>query len=61
MVLPADTTTLAARMCTLAVEPGLRVAMAVTTSRIAAAKGHARYAEDFKRFVDRVLSMPRTS
>ncbi len=54
-----DAVLLGDRMAGLAKDPQRRAQMAEAAASIAAAKSHEAYAEDFERFVEGVLSMPR--
>jgi glycosyltransferase involved in cell wall biosynthesis len=54
-----DPTALAERMSALALDETARSSMGLHASQMAAAKGHDRYASDFERFVDAVLTSPR--
>src|SRR5262249_54011961 len=59
VVPPADVEALRGRMAALAEDSALRRRMGATAFDLTSTKGHARYAEDFERFVDLVLSSPR--
>jgi glycosyltransferase involved in cell wall biosynthesis len=54
-----DAVSLRERMADLAKDPKLRAQMGEAAASIVAAKGHEGYAEDFERFVEGVLHMPR--
>ncbi len=59
-VVPAgDSDALAERMRSFALDGSARASMGVQAGKMAAAKGHDRYASDFERFVDAVLTSPR--
>jgi glycosyltransferase involved in cell wall biosynthesis len=58
VVPPAAVAPMRDRMLTLAKDEQLRRRMGETAFELARTKGHVRYAEDFERFVDRVLSSP---
>jgi glycosyltransferase involved in cell wall biosynthesis len=55
----ADRAALTARMAELAADPGRRASMGEAAAQLAATRNHSGYAEDFERFVEGVLSMPR--
>jgi glycosyltransferase involved in cell wall biosynthesis len=59
VVPPANPRLLAERMREIAVNPAATLRMGNAAAAIAGARGHERYAEDFERFVERVLMMPR--
>jgi glycosyltransferase involved in cell wall biosynthesis len=59
VVRPADPELLADRMRRIAMDPGATRRMGEAAVEIASARGHDRYADDFERFVERVLMMPR--
>ncbi len=61
VVPPSFPAMLADRMRTLALDPDATCRMGESAARIASARGHDRYADDFERFVERVLTMPRAS
>ena len=54
-----DAGLLADRMAALAKDPQRRARMGEAAASLVAAKSHEGYAEDFERFVERVLAMPR--
>lgn len=54
-----DAVALGDRMATLANEPQLRAKMGGAAAATAATRSHEVYAEDFERFVEGVLAMPR--
>ncbi len=58
VVPPADAQALAERMAELAREPALRRRLGACGRRLAAERGHDRWAGDFERFVERLLAMP---
>jgi glycosyltransferase involved in cell wall biosynthesis len=59
VVPPANPELLADRMRMIAMDPGASRRMGAAAAAIASARGHDRYADDFERFVERVLAMPR--
>jgi glycosyltransferase involved in cell wall biosynthesis len=59
VVATRDAALLGDRMAGLAKDPKLRAQMGKAAASIVATKSHEAYAEDFERFVERVLSMPR--
>jgi glycosyltransferase involved in cell wall biosynthesis len=59
VVPPADPELFADRMRMIAENPGATRRMGEAAAAIASARGHDRYANDFERFVERVLTMPR--
>jgi glycosyltransferase involved in cell wall biosynthesis len=59
VVHPGDPEELADRMRMLALDVDAVRRMGAAASAIASSQGHQRYAEDFERFVERVLKMPR--
>lgn len=56
---PANPELLAERMRTMALDAGVTQGMADAAVAIASARGHGRYADDFERLVEQVLTMPR--
>ena len=59
VVPPGDPIVLADRMRMIAVDPGSTRRMGEAAAAIAGTRGHDRYADDFERFVERVLTLPR--
>jgi glycosyltransferase involved in cell wall biosynthesis len=59
VVTPGDPGMLSARMRMVAESPEDAVRMGEAAAAIAATRGHDRYADDFERMVERVLTMPR--
>jgi glycosyltransferase involved in cell wall biosynthesis len=59
VVPPADSELLADRMRMIALDPSAARQMGEAAAAIASARGHDRYADDFERFVEQVLTMPR--
>lgn len=59
VVPPADPEVLADRMRMIAVDPSATRRMGEAAATIASARGHDRYADDFERFAERVLTMPK--
>jgi glycosyltransferase involved in cell wall biosynthesis len=59
VVPPADPEALADRMRTLALDEAGTRRMGAAAREIASSLGHERYADDFERFVERVMKMPR--
>lgn len=59
IVPPANSKLLADRMRIIAVDPNGTRRMGEAAVAIASTRGHDRYADDFERFVERVLMMPR--
>lgn len=60
VVPPANPQLLADRMRIIALDPSGTRTMGEAAAVIASARAHDRYADDFERFVERVLTMPRT-
>jgi glycosyltransferase involved in cell wall biosynthesis len=58
VVPPANSELLADRMRMIAADPSATRRMWEAAAAIASARGHDRYADDFERFVERVLFMP---
>jgi glycosyltransferase involved in cell wall biosynthesis len=59
VVPPANPGLLADRMRMIAVDPSATRRMGDAAATIASSQGHGRYADDFERFVERVLTIPR--
>jgi len=59
VVPPANPSLLAERMRMIAIDPRATRRMGEAAVAIASTRGHDRYADDFERFVERVLAMPR--
>ncbi len=59
IVPPADPDALADRMVRLAADPELRRRMGARGDVIVTGRTHERYAQDFERFVEKVLDAPR--
>jgi glycosyltransferase involved in cell wall biosynthesis len=59
VVPPANPELLADRMRMIAMDPEASPRMGEAAAALASARGHDRYADDFERFVERVLTMPR--